>query len=233
MILSDGCYLKDRCWKYNNISMDCQKISEYCPKLFKIDYLYNEALLSPKQRKHTPLRIDEDGTDRDQFSRLKHIEDDIENFVSDGCNLYLHSQGCGNGKTEWSIRLLQSYVGRIWHKSDLTCKVLFVHVPRYLTELKNSFTEKSEYVDHIKSCILKADLVVFDEIATKAGTQFELEILLSLINTRIDMGKSNIYTSNVSGQDLKDKIGDRLYSRIVNMSTDIELFGKDKRCLSV
>jgi DNA replication protein DnaC len=208
-------------------------LAAYCPKLFKVDYLYNDALLSLKQRTHTPLRIDEDGTDREQFSRLKHIEDDIEHFVEDGCNLYLHSQGCGNGKTEWSIRLLQSYVGRVWHKSDLACKVLFVHVPRYLVELKNSFTERSDYVDHIKSNILKADLVVFDEIATKAGTQFELEILLSLINTRIDMGKSNIYTSNVSGDDLREKIGDRLYSRIVNMSTDIELFGKDKRGLSV
>lgn len=233
MILSDKCYIRNRCWKYNNNSKECETSAAYCPKLFKVDYLYNEALLSPKQRTHTPLRIDEDGTDREQFSRLKHIEDDIENFVNDGCNLYLHSQGCGNGKTEWSIRLLQSYVGRVWHKSDLTCKVLFVHVPRYLVELKNSFTERSDYVDHIKSNILKADLVVFDEIATKAGTQFELEILLSLINTRIDMGKSNIYTSNVSGDDLRERIGDRLYSRIVNMSTDIELFGKDKRGLSV
>lgn len=213
--------------------MECAATSEYCPKLFKIDYLYNEALLSPKQRTYTPLRVDEDGTDRDQFIRLKKIEDDIDNFVNNGCNLYLHSQNCGNGKTEWAIRLMQAYVGKVWHKSDLACKVLFVHVPRYLNELKNSFNEKNEYVDHIRSRILKADLVVFDEIATKAGTQFELEILLSLINTRIDMNKSNIYTSNVSGQDLKDKIGDRLYSRVVNMSTDIELFGKDKRCLSV
>lgn len=231
MILSDKCYIKDRCWKYNNMSMECQKSPTYCPKLFKIDYLYNEALLSDRQRTHTPLRIDDDGTDREQFRQLKFIEDNIEEFVSSGHHLYLHSQGCGNGKTEWSIRLMQAYVGRIWHKSDLTCKVLFVHVPRYLVELKNSFSEKSDYVDHIKSCILKADLVVFDEIATKAGTQFELEILLSLINTRIDMGKSNVYTSNVSGQDLKEKIGDRLYSRIVNMSTNVELFGKDKRSL--
>jgi DNA replication protein DnaC len=213
--------------------MDCANAAEYCPKIFKIDYLYNEALLSPKQRTYTPLRVDEDGTDRDQFIRLKKIEDNIDAFVSDGCNLYLHSQNCGNGKTEWAIRLMQAYVGKVWHKSDLTCKVLFVHVPRYLNELKNSFNAQNEYVEHIKSRILKADLVVFDEIATKAGTQFELEILLSLINTRIDMNKSNIYTSNVSGQDLRDKIGDRLYSRVVNMSTDIELFGKDKRCLSV
>ena len=233
MLLSNDCYLQDRCWKYQNTDADCRHEVVYCPKLFKMDYLYNESLLTRKQRRYVPLRIDEDGTDREAFSKLKQIEVNIEQFVSDGKNLYLHSQNCGNGKTEWSIRMLQSYISQVWHKSDLTCKVLFVHVPRYLGALKNSFNESDEYAEHVKANILKADLVVFDEIATKVGTQFELETLLSLINTRLDMNKSNIYTSNVCGQELKDKIGDRLYSRVVNMSVDIELFGKDKRSLSV
>ena len=47
------------------------------------------------------------------------------------------------------------------------------------------------------------------------------------------MNKSNIYTSNVTGQELKDKLGERLYSRIVNLSTNIELRGTDKRSVMV
>lgn len=56
-----------------------------------------------------------------------------------------------------------------------------------------------------------------------------MENLLSIINTRLNNGKSNIYTSNLSGDELQEKIGDRLYSRIINLSEDIEFFSFDKR----
>lgn len=228
MILSNECYIRDRCNK--NIKGNCNpEHTEFCPKLFKLNYLYDESLLSKEQRKYTALRIDADGTDKDQFLKLKHIENNIEDFVKSGTNLYLHSNGCGNGKTAWSLRLIQSYLNSIWHKCDLNCKTLFINVPRFLLALKDNITDKNDYVQHIKKHVLNADLVVWDEIATKAATQFEHENLLSLINTRIDYNKSNIYTSNLNPNEIKERLGDRLYSRIVNLSTDIELFGSDKR----
>ena len=228
MILSNDCYLRDRCNK--NIKGNCSIDNvEFCPKLFKLDYLYNESLLSNEQRKYTALRIDADGTDKEQFLKLKEIETNIENFVKSGNNLYIHSNTCGNGKTAWSLRLIQSYLNSIWHKCDLNCKTLFINVPRFLLALKDNITDKNEYIQHIKKHVLDADLVVWDEIATKAATQFEHENLLSLINTRIDYNKSNIYTSNLNPEEIKERLGDRLYSRIVNLSTDIELFGSDKR----
>ena len=127
--------------------------------------------------------------------------------------------------------MLQSYIGKIWFKSDLRCRVLFINVPRYLISLKESITTPSEYVDHIKKNIFNADIVVFDEIGIKAATTFEFENLLNFINTRIDLGKSNIYTSNLTAAELNDRLGSRLYSRIINMSVDIELHGADKRGL--
>lgn len=227
--LSDSCYLVDTCWKYHNKEAECKTQTVYCPRFFRMNYLYEESLLSMKQRQYTSLRIDEDGTDREAFNRLKSIELDIENFVDSGTNLYLHSTTCGNGKTAWALRLLQTYVGKIWYKSDLKCKVLFVNVPRYILSLKDSISSTNDYVEHIKKNIFLADLVVFDEVGTKSLTVWEHEQILNLVNTRIDMNKSNIYTSNLTGLELREKVGDRLYSRIVNLSVDIELFGSDKR----
>lgn len=230
--LSDECYLQDQCWKYHNTDAECKHSAIYCPRFFRINYLYDESLMSPKQRKYQSLRIDDDGTDREAFIQLKKIEENIEKFVEDGTNLYIHSSICGNGKTAWSLRLLQSYVGKIWHKSDLTCKVLFINVPRFILALKDSISTSSDYIDHIKKNIFTADLVVFDEVGTKSLTAWEHEQILNLINTRIDMNKSNIYTSNLTGNELREKVGDRLYSRIMNLSTNIELFGSDKRGLT-
>lgn len=229
--LSNDCYLQSTCWKYQNTDAECKHSNIFCPKLFRMNYLYDESLMSLKQRQHTPLRLDEDKRDLEQFNKLKAIEDNIEKFVETGTHLYLHSPISGNGKTEWALRLLQSYIGKIWFKSDLRCRVLFISVPRYLLSLKDSINTPSEYVDHIKRYIFDADIVVFDELGLKAATAFEFEHLMNFINTRIDLGKSNIYTSNMNSQELMDRLGTRLYSRILNMSVDVELFGSDKRGL--
>lgn len=228
MILSNKCYLRENCKKY--ISGNCNDNDEvFCSKLFKLNYLYDEALLSANQRKFIPLRIDADGTDREAFLRLKELEKSVELFVNSGSNLYIHSGTCGNGKTAWAIRILQSYLKSIWYKCSLNCKCLFISVPRFLLELKDNISQRSLYIDHIKKNVLDADLVVWDEIGVSNLTKFEHEHLLNLVNTRIDYGKSNIYTSNMSPEELKEKLGERLYSRVVNLSTDIEFFGCDKR----
>lgn len=228
MITSKDCYLFDTCKKYKNDKCYMDE-DTFCVKLFKLNYLYDESLMSLKQRTYTPLHIDADGTDRDAFLKLKDIENSIEAFVANGENLYLHSMTCGNGKTEWSLRMIQSYFNAIWHKCDLSCKALFINVPRFLLALKDNISTHSDYIEHIKKNILDVDLVVWDELGIKNATQFEHEHLLNLINTRIDYNKSNIYTSNLSSDELRDRLGDRLHSRIINLSTDIELFGRDKR----
>lgn len=227
MITPQECWMKNQCKKYP----DCP--NPFCIKLFKLNQLCDLALLSPKQREHIALYIDADGTDREEFEYLKSIEQHIDKFIAEGNNLYIYSGTTGNSKTSWMLRLLNQYLQKIWAKSDLECRALFINVPRYLLALKDAISNQSDYVDHIKVNALKADLVVFDEVGTKSVTIFEHENLLSIINARLDEGKSNFYTSNLMPQELQQVVGDRLYSRIVNSSINIEFRGKDKRTLTV
>ena len=83
----------------------------------------------------------------------------------------------------------------------------------------------------LKDNILDADLVVFDEIGAKVATSFETEHLLSIVNARVDAKKSNIYTSNLGPEELRKAVGDRMYSRIINTSTEIMFRGTDKRSI--
>lgn len=230
MILSNECFLYDNCKKYKN--GDCKLDgSQFCIKLFRLDYLYKESLLTEKQKEYIALRIDADGTDRDVFLKLKNIENNIEDFVKNGNSLYLYSHGCGNGKTAWATRLIQAYFNAIWHKCDLNCKALFINVPRLLLALKDNISTKSEYIESIKANVLEADMVVWDEIGTKSVSTFEHEHLLSYINSRIDNNKAQIFTSNLDPQSLKEALGERLYSRVVNTSLVLEFRGADKRGL--
>ena len=233
MITSNKCWLKDTCKKYNDVTKECECRSDdvFCMKLFKLNILYNKSLLTENQRKRVKFILDANKADREEYIRLQEIERNIEKFISDGNNLYIHSCITGNGKTAWSIRMIQSYFNKIWYKSDMECKALFINVPKFLLSLKDNISNKNEYIEHIKNNVLEADLVVWDEVGTKGLTQFEHENLLSFINTRIDMGKSNIYTSNMRPEELKELLGDRLYSRIVKLSIEIEFKGQDKRGL--
>lgn len=221
MTENKDCWLKDECNQ-----KDCDS---FCMRLFKLDYLYKEALISASQRKHVALRIDADGTDEQAFSVLKNIENNIESFISQGKNLYIHSTNTGNGKSSWALRFIQTYFNRVWLKSSLRCRALFINVPRFLLSLKENISEKSDYVAHIKENILTCDIVVWDDIATKQTSIFESEHLYSMIEARIVDGKSNIFTSNLTAVEMHKALGDRLYSRIVNLSQDIELKGSDKR----
>lgn len=217
------------CWLTNQCNhKDCDT---FCLRRFKLDYLYNQALVSFEQKQRVDLKLDYDLTDKQAFDFLKNVESSIVGFVNAGKNLYLWSNMTGNGKTAWSLRLLQAYFNSVWPKSDLKCRALFINVPKFFLALKDNISEKSEYIAQIKANVLDADLVIWDEVALKTLTQFEMENLLSLINNRLDYGKSNIYTSNISPNDLLNLVGDRLYSRIINMSEVIEFKGADKRFL--
>lgn len=218
-----------RCWLVDQCNhKDCDT---FCLRRFKLDYLYNQALVSDEQRQRVDLMLDGDLADKAAFDFLKKVESTIVGFVEAGKNLYLWSNMTGNGKTAWSLRLVQAYLNRIWPSSDLQCRVLFINVPKFFLALKDNISEKNDYIAQIKANVLDADLVVWDEVALKTLTQFEMENLLSLINNRLDCGKSNIYTSNISPNDLLNLVGDRLYSRIINMSEVVEFRGADKRFL--
>ena len=138
---------------------------------------------------------------------------------------------CGNGKTEWALKIVQSYINKIWFKSDLSCPALFISVPRFLLALKDNLSVKSEYVEYIKHNIYNCPIVIWDDIGTKAVTSFESENLFSIIDNRISNNKANIFTSNLSDDELHKFLGDRLASRICNKDMNIEFVGADKRGL--
>jgi DNA replication protein DnaC len=221
-----NCFLFDNCSR-----KDCNK--DFCIRKYKMDSLYSAALMTEAQKKHIILRVDEDGTDLEQFKQLAAIEQNIVSFVGEGKNLYLHSANCGNGKSSWSLRLVEAYFNKIWARTEVKCRVLFISVPRFLLALKDNITAKNAYVEYIKENVLEADLVVWDDIAAKMGSEFELTHLLNIIDNRLALNKSNIYTSNLNRQQLYTALGKRLTSRIANMSVDIELLGADKRILNL
>ena len=220
-----SCYLDYNCKKFKE--GNCKE-SEFCIRKFREDELFDLGLIELNQRYRFPMRVFSEEESR-TYKRLSDIEKNILQEVEQGHNFYIYSTTCGNGKTAWSLRLAQSYIDKVWHNSEIKCRVLFVSVPKFLLELKSNISERSSYIDHIRKYVLDADLVIWDDIGSKCGTEFEIENMLSIINNRLDNGKSNVYTSNVGPQTLENILGPRLSSRIKGMSESFNFLEKDKR----
>lgn len=223
---------KDKCWYYK-ICDHNRCGNNFCIRHYKMDCLISMACLEGKQRYPVSLVLDKDNVDKDAFKQLKEMQLNIYNFVTKGENLIIYSELTGNGKTEWSKKFLFSWFDAIWPNTELECRGLFVSLPKLLTALKDNLSEPSEYFQYIKENIIKADLVVWDELNYKQLTSFEHDFMLNIIDQRMSIGKSNIFTTNFSLDVTVEKLGSRLGSRILGKSKKIELKGKDKRGLGV
>ena len=206
---------------------------EFNVKEFKFNYLLDKAMMEGKQRKDVPLLLDSNKIDLEPYRKLKEISKDIKNYVNNGKNILIYSKFTGNGKTEWSKKLLFSWFKAIAMETPLECRGLFVSLPRLINAMKSNITKPDDYYNYINEHIRDVDVVVWDELNYKDlsnnKSTFEHDYLLDIISYRHSIGKTNIYTSNYDLDTMAASLGTRLSSRIIGESIQIEFKGNDKR----
>ena len=211
------------CWYHSiNCADDCNR----CLKYSYIKKLMISANTPIKSQR--PIILDSNAQDYDAYVLLNGIKNDILNFIDNGESLYICSHNTGNGKTSWALKIMHKYFSSIWNVCDITePQSLFIYVPEFVLALKDFNNPLSK---HYLNSVKTVPLVVWDDIGTADITNYDYTQLLVYINTRYQSGLSNIYTSNLTTlQELSNKIGDKLASRVYNSSTIVELKGKDMR----
>lgn len=211
----------ENCWYKNVCTYDsCMN----CIRYSEMKYLMDNSGI-PKNRQYPQALVA--GIDYDAFMQLSDIKDDIVTFVESGKNLYLCSENTGNGKTSWSIKLMLKYFDQVWAGNGFKERGLFIHVPTFLSKLKNF---NDPLLASYKESVSNVDLICWDDIASTKLSEYDISQLLIFIDQRIVDGKANIFTGNiVTEQNLEKVLGSRLASRIWNTSEVIKLVGKDRR----
>lgn len=215
------------CWYKNNCKHYKENCQNNCIRYNEMNYMIESAKI-PKGNQFKNELIPSP-IDVENFKFLAEIKKDIINFIKNGENLYIFSSNFGNGKTTWSIKIMQSYFNQIWAGNGFTQRGLFIHVPSFLTKFKEVMNKKDEEFEDLKKQLLEVDLVIWDDIAASKLSDYDHTNLLTYIDQRKLNGKSNIYTGNLNEQELIDALGNRLKSRVWNDSTVVELLGKDRR----
>lgn len=220
--LPENCWYKDSC----DLSRG-SRCNPSCIRFSQFKYLVTTSRL-PK-RLSFPVGLEPANCDLEAFYELREIKDNIVEFVEEGRNLYIHSKFFGNGKTTWASKIMLKYFDCIWPSNGYRTRALFIPVTEFFVELKQNLTLRDEEVYHLFEKIKTVDLVVWDDIGISGVSAMDLENFYSLLNYRISAGLSNIYTGNLSEQEMKDCLGPRIASRIWNCSTRVEFSGEDRR----
>lgn len=104
--------------------------------------------------------------------------------------------------------------------------VLVMNLGLYLTKLKREWAEaENDVLNYAKEC----DMLIIDDFGVEKVSEFVLEKLFALIDTRYRSQKAMIITSNLSLEEIMSKFGDRIADRIVDMCFPIEVKGESMR----
>lgn len=214
--------LNSECWYREVCQMDnpCDSCIRYSEMKFLMD---SSGLPKSKQR---PIELIPEQCDYDTFLELQDFKDDIVDNVSHGTNLFIGGP-TGNGKTSWAIKILLKYFDSIWAGNGFKTVGVFVHVPTFLLQAKDFNNPLSE---EYKRNLLKADIVVWDEIGGVGMSNYDYSQLLMYVDNRVFNDKTNIYTGNlVTEQECVKYMGEKLTSRVWRNSKVCILTGRDRR----
>lgn len=213
------------CWYRNGCNLYTENCYKTCHRYLEMHYLISNCGMKYASKYIKPIQPEK--RDLKAFVRLQEIKDNVVSFVRNGDNLYIVSKNSGNGKTTWSLKILYKYFDEIWNGNGFRVRGYFIYVPDLLDKLKNQKYKETEEYKEIDDVIKKSDIVVWDDICS-ASTQADINILTRYIDYRCLNGKANIYNGNLLGNDLKEKLGDRLFNKIYQNSEVVEF--KGQRC---
>lgn len=157
----------------------------------------------------------------------------MQNILNQGDKgLYLYGP-VGTGKT-----YLAACAANAFAKQNK--KVVFVHVPSFAGRIRSQVTT-NEYQLEVNR-IMRADFAVFDDLGAESVTPwFRDDVLLPILNHRMEQGKMTWFTSNEDLKSLKsvyamggkqaveEMKAVRLVERVETLAKPVELLGKDRR----
>jgi DNA replication protein DnaC len=109
--------------------------------------------------------------------------------------------------------------------------VAIYSVPRLLAEIKETYDRDSgdSYMKLFRR-LCAVDLLQLDDLGTERPTEWVLEQLYSIVNERWQDGRSIVVTTNLDEAELREQLGARTVSRLVEICDDpIPIMGRDLR----
>ena len=162
----------------------------------------------------------DDGSNPKLSNAMRKFVDNFQTFQKEGKGLLLFGT-VGTGKT-----FLAACVANALIDKGIPC--LVTNFARIANEVQGMFEGKQEYYDNLN----KFPLLVIDDLSAERKTEYMQEIVFNVIDARYRSGLPLIVTTNLTREELLHPSGlayERIFSRLFEMTTPIEVSGADRR----
>ena len=162
----------------------------------------------------------DDGTNPQMVTAMQNYVQHFETFRKDGKGLLLFGS-VGTGKT-----FLAACVANALIDKGVPC--LVTNFARIANTVQGLFEGRQEYYDSLN----KFPLLVLDDLSAERKTEYMQEIVFNVIDARYRAKLPLIVTTNLTREELQqpaDITYQRIFSRLFEMCTPIEIAGSDRR----
>jgi len=115
----------------------------------------------------------------------------------------------GTGKTH----LAAGIALRIMHSYGKT--VVFSTVSKAIRRIKETWSKGSDETEtQAINVFVFPDLLILDEVGVQFGSDTEQKLLFDILNERYERNKPTLFLSNLSAEEVKGYLGERIFDRI-------------------
>jgi DNA replication protein DnaC len=222
------CWFDEVCVKDKSNCKVCQDkgLHYLCRKI------YIEKSMIPITYRY--MRVDQLELDPSTEQLIEYFRNIIP-LVERGEGFFAYGNKTGTGKTTVGCIALIHY---LFHSISFNPyhienrRVLYLNVPEFMDRLRKSFNNPDLELENLLEELTDRDtapkLILFDDIGAERPSDWVRERLYTLINYRVSNGLANLYTSNDDIEGIRQKLGNRIASRI-ELTKPIHFRGGDRR----
>ena len=129
----------------------------------------------------------------------------------------------GTGKTHLGMAVLMELMRKPLYLRFELLRKRYISLPQFLNELRASYRE--ERLKDLAEC----EFLIIDDLGIETLDEWGRDKVFTLVNTRYQEKLPTIFISDLSPQELVNKLDERILSRLHEMARGVRIGGEDRR----
>lgn len=197
-----------------------KKRMEHEEEMRRIERLKNASLMDAKMRNATLRTFTRKPDNQKLYTIVKNYVDNFETFFQKNRGILFWGT-VGSGKTYAAACIANELLNQ-------SVSVIMTSFVKILPQLQDFNTDESDIINKLNV----ARLLIIDDLGTERTTDYALEKVYNVIDSRYRTGKPLILTTNLNYEDMQqtqDIRYRRIYDRILEMCHPVQVSGRSWR----